>query len=82
MGLMVDYREISRPPNNGKGFSENPESTCHAFGLRFECSLKSIVIVSEEGVDLTVKSARCGPIFRGVSHGKRSTKVQQREQKA
>jgi hypothetical protein len=27
MGLRIDYREISRPLNNGKGFSENPEST-------------------------------------------------------
>ena len=51
MGLMMDYREISRPLNNEKEFSENPESSCHAFAGGVNSHSKTIVVVSEEGVD-------------------------------
>ena len=56
MDLMMDYREFSRPLNNEKEFSENPESSCHAFAGGVNSHSKTIVVVtivvvSEEGVD-------------------------------
>ena len=36
MGLRIDYREISRPLNNGKDFSENPVTTGGFFAQWFE----------------------------------------------
>ena len=40
MGLILDYREISIPLNNGKGFSENPEATCRFFAQVLEILLQ------------------------------------------